>query len=359
MSDLLWIPISQSPPTDVQLRLWVQLLNGREVEIHGFYTSSGQWDIGMAWKTSILRIMFWQPVYPPYTPTVATPSQTKNWIPDLSPQLNVYTVFPFLHLYWTYTPAERQIAWVESNRFIQQRNYKIPLEMMQKFMKPEHRQAALWLWAYYGTNPIEAIIDPQLRMSYLDLYQWQTVLLSTYRVFLFNLGTELTSIFMKLSSIKVTNETLEQHIAFLTESKDKIFKFGNDILQSLYQNIAYQVQDLYNQEKYQWISAYGSRWLTYLVKMGYPSEELYAKERATKEFPKFTLVPSGTLHLTPYQKCVPPHLIDAYASYLYSHDFMWYSDTHGNLVLAKLHYLKCYVLYRRFSNDAIGNSEPY
>ena len=342
-----WIPVSQSPPEGVQLRLWVQLLNGGETEIHGTYSQDYGWDIPLGWKMTVLRILFWQPILTPYTPhSPATPIQ-KQPLPEMKAVLNFCRIFPTLTLYWNYSTEHRQVAWIERGTQIDKFEYSIPLEMLRKYLEPHHREAALWLWASYGRNPVPAIIEPDLQLQYLNLYQWGQVLISTYKDFRFRLETELLYNYCRLRDLKNQPVDLENDVALLLACKQTILDFGNEVITTLYREVASRTQDAYDADKAEWINQHGSQWLRYLFRIGISAEGEYVKERKQLEYPDFTLTQSLKTYPVPY--CIPNELQERYATYIYNKGFMWYTDEDETLMLVKSNFLGRYTLWKQIN----------
>ena len=351
-----WQSVRDSlPPQNEQLRLWVRLVNGQEVEIHGFLNEDNHWDISLAWKMSVMEVLFWQRIVIPYAPPPVLSAPPPS-AAAIRPQLNVWQVYPTLTLGWFYSPKDRYHAWVyQGGRLLGSHfSYTMTLETFQRFMEPEHREAALWLWAAYKEELIPAILPEDWRLSYLSLTQWQSILLATHKVLVFEIGNRLIHAYRELEAIQNEPVILERDIPVLLRIKDLILCFGDATVEQLYQSVAFKVQDFYEKERWEWVQEHGSPWLKFCLRCGYPVETNYALERSALEYPKFNLGHNLPLRPSPYP--VPDLLNTMMAPYIYYHGFVWYAgDDPFSWILAKSNYLGRYTLYRRFRYDSNGS----
>jgi hypothetical protein len=340
-----WFPIEQDPPAGIQLRLWVVLLDGRELEIHGVYQPEGGWDISLSWKIHVLKILFWQPISQPLT---LDRQITKNLpLPKITPVLNECKIFNELILYHQLTPHQKQNLWIKKGVLLSQIKYHLSKDNLLKIMDRKHREAALWLWSAYNSSSVPVIIEDDLLNRHLNLFEIQNILMSNYAIFLFNLETELLHAYSKLYEIKEKNNlNQDEDFQLILKLRDKIKKFGDKTIIELYDNVFNKIERMYREERKEWVKQYGSDWLKYLHKHGYPAEREYIAERSQKEYPLFQI--ASNIDLVPVDTDIPHQLKEQFGHYLYYDNFRWHKDKQNNLVLAKSAYLRYYTLYIRF-----------
>jgi len=304
----------------VQLRLWVELVSGREVEIHGVFLDTEEWDLSLGWRLNVLRIKYWQRVEPPQEP-----ERPSIFLPEVRAVLREPKYFSGLTLFW----GDGEVTLT-----------------VEELRRAGELRGAVWLWTGYESDRVP--VSAPAKVPYTPEERIQ-MLRGLYHPWLFDLETRLTWIYHQLAHQELRGVNLEPDMHFFIEHEPLILKFGDNQLRALAGRVKERLRAEYVREKAEWIQRFGSAGLQRALALGERTEARYAKERAAREYPGFIL--SHPMRLQPTTQAIPLPLAVQFAPLVSPLGFQWYDDKDGLLTIAKTNFLGKYTVYQSFNSE--------
>jgi len=305
----------------VQLRLWVELLSGREVEIHGVFLDTGEYDLSLGWRLNVLRIKYWQGVEPP----PQEPERPSIFLPEVRAVLREPKYFSGLTLFWGDGGVTLTV---------------------EELRRAGELRGAVWLWAGYESDRVPVSAPAKVPCTPRERIQ---MLREVYHEWLFDLETRLVWIYHQLAHQQLRGVNLEPDMYFFIQHEPLIIKFGDNQLQALAGRVKERLRAEYVREKDEWIERFGSAGLQRALALGERTEARYAKERAALEYPGFIL--SRPMPLQPTTQAIPLPLAVQFAPLVSPLEFQWYDNKDGLLTIAKTNFLGKYTVYQSFSRE--------
>ncbi|MEM1759771.1 MAG: hypothetical protein QXU26_03555 [Thermofilaceae archaeon] len=276
-------------PVGKPLRVWVELLDGREIEIHSSYHPDFGWDLPMGARMQILRIKAWQLIDTPTpmeAPVVVAGPEAKV---DIKAQPRELPKLTRLILVYRLEDDYRRQHFIQTGQVLGT-SQVIVWEPDFPSVSRTQREAFLWLATEYGPEPIDLGSADRL----LDAKDLDQRLLAQMEEIKAKHTQELYLAHRLLSEVEVRMEMdCYHHLVRLRKFERLIKTYGDDHLQELYQDKMAELYSWWRFYRDQWIEQWGSPRLRYLRNMGLQQEtdHCYIQERLQKEYPGFRTLP--------------------------------------------------------------------
>jgi hypothetical protein len=348
-----WYPIpnNQVPiPVNETLRIWVKMLNGSELELHAQYLGKEHgWDLPLGLKRNILTIEAFQRIEKPHwklqnprpsieessitielpepgtqseVPPQAKLPQAKEGTDPLlanephynkinpdplkepagmqmehnfrghepSAELQVFTTYPEVKIECTLSTKYKILMYRERGE-VPSVSEEITLinENEIKKMRPETREALLWIWAENGNKTIK--VGEQSRK--LTVEEIEDIIIAIGQKIMTDKSNEIKQAYQELMNWpdQPSPEQVYTYVGEIIRLGELIRKYGDSTTRALWRAKLAGIEACYVALRREWIEKYGSEELKYAQKTQRPEVEyLYAQERLSVELPGFQLV---------------------------------------------------------------------
>lgn len=348
-----WYPIANNQvpiPVNETLRIWVKMLNGSELELHAQYLGKEHgWDLPLGLKLNILTIEAFQRIEKPHWklqnprppieessitielpepetqsevhPQARLPQAKESTDPLLankphynkinpnplkepagmqmehnfkghepSAELQVFTTYPEVKIEYTLSIKYKILMYRERGE-VPSASEEITVinENEIKKMRPETREALLWIWAENGNNTIK--VGEQNRK--LTVEEIEDIIIAIGKKIMTDKSNEVKQAYQELMSWpdQPSPEQVYTYVGEIIRLGELIRKYGDSTTRALWKTKLAVIEACYVALRREWIERYGSEELKYAQKTQRPEVEyLYAQERLSSELPGFQLV---------------------------------------------------------------------
>jgi len=347
-----WYPTQNSRvpiPVNEILRIWVKMLNGSELELHAQYLGKEYgWDLPLGLKLNILTVEAFQRIEKPHwklqnpTPLIeessitielpepetqsgvhpqALPQAKESTEPLLanephynkinpnplqepagiqmehnfkghepSAELQVFTTYPEVKIECTLSTKYKILIYRERGEVPSVSEEIILINENEiKKMRPETREALLWIWAENGNNTIK--VGEQNRK--LTVEEIEDMIIAIGQKIMTDKSNEIKQAYRELMSWpdQPSPEKVYIYVGEIVKLGELIHKYGDSTTRALWKAKLAGIEACYVALRREWIEKYGSEELKYAQKTQRPEVEyLYAQERLSIELPGFQLV---------------------------------------------------------------------
>ena len=207
-----------------------------------------------------------------------------------SAELQVFTTYPEVKIECTLSTKYKILIYLERGEIPSVSEEIILINENEiKKMRPETREALLWIWAENGNNTIK--VGEQTRK--LTVEEIEDMIIAIGQKIMTDKSNEIKQAYQELMSWsdQPSPEKIYIYVREIVKLGELIHKYGDSTTRTLWKAKLAGIEACYVALRREWIEKYGSEELKYAQKTQRPGVEyLYAQERLSLELPGFQLV---------------------------------------------------------------------